>query len=189
LGEIEFDERESGQRIGRFAAHDFFDDGSFYLLNAPGHTIGHFRALARISSLPDSFVFMGADVCHHAGEFRPPVYHPLPAMLAPSPVSRLGKVCPGSLFQAIQPQRSATEPVYIVQPMLAHDEEGAVWSVHGTSEFNADENVLVIIPHDEDILDLVDFFPKKLGDWRENGVGTRTRWAFLRDFEGGLQSA
>lgn len=182
LREIAFDEGENGLRLGRFAAFDFFGDGSFYLLNAPGHTIAHLCALARVSSAPDSFVFMGADVCHHAGEFRPSVYRPLPSMLSSTNVPRLRKTCPGSLFQELQPEKSATKPFYVVQSMLAHDEEMAASSVHNTEEFDADDNILVIIAHDEDILDIVDFFPKDLRDWKVNNSGNRARWAFLKDF-------
>ncbi|GAW20430.1 hypothetical protein ANO14919_099360 [Xylariales sp. No.14919] len=33
-------------RIGRFDAFDYFGDGSFYLLNAPGYAVGHLCGLA-----------------------------------------------------------------------------------------------------------------------------------------------
>lgn len=61
--EIDF-EKEGGFKIGRFNAHDFFGDGSFYLLDTPGHTIGHICGLARTSSNPDTFVFFGGDASH-----------------------------------------------------------------------------------------------------------------------------
>ena len=48
--------------IGRFSAHDLFGDGSFYLLDSPGHCVGHICGLARVT--PTSFVFMGGDICH-----------------------------------------------------------------------------------------------------------------------------
>src|SRR5262245_15618148 len=37
----------SSLQIGNFNALDFFGDGSFYLLDAPGHCIGHMCGLAR----------------------------------------------------------------------------------------------------------------------------------------------
>lgn len=62
--------------IGGLQAHDYFGDGSFYLLNAPGHDIGHVNALARVTSNPDSFIFLGADsVCLSIISFR---LHPIP---------------------------------------------------------------------------------------------------------------
>lgn len=44
---------------------DFFGDGSFYILDAPGHMPGHQMALARTG--PEEWVAMGGDCCHHRG--------------------------------------------------------------------------------------------------------------------------
>jgi glyoxylase-like metal-dependent hydrolase (beta-lactamase superfamily II) len=64
--EIEFN---TGLKLGRFRAMDYFEDGSFYILDAPGHTVGHICGLARVSigsnGEEDTFVFMGGDGCHH----------------------------------------------------------------------------------------------------------------------------
>lgn len=50
---------------------DLFHDGSFYLLDAPGHYPGHLNALARIG--PNSFILLAADsfhnrLCYNPGE-------------------------------------------------------------------------------------------------------------------------
>jgi glyoxylase-like metal-dependent hydrolase (beta-lactamase superfamily II) len=44
-------------------AHDYFGDGSFYLVDAPGHMPGHLAAIAHTDD--DEWVFMGGDCCHH----------------------------------------------------------------------------------------------------------------------------
>lgn len=44
-------------------AYDFFDDGSFLLLDAPGHMPGHMMGLARTAA--DEYIVMGGDCCHH----------------------------------------------------------------------------------------------------------------------------
>jgi glyoxylase-like metal-dependent hydrolase (beta-lactamase superfamily II) len=44
-------------------AYDFFSDGSFYLLDAPGHMAGHQMGLARTGE--KEWVVMGGDCCHH----------------------------------------------------------------------------------------------------------------------------
>ncbi|KAI4245863.1 MAG: hypothetical protein LQ352_006508 [Teloschistes flavicans] len=44
LREISFD---SKFQIGGYAALDYFEDGSFYLLDSPGHAIGHMCGLVR----------------------------------------------------------------------------------------------------------------------------------------------
>ena len=43
-------------------AYDYFSDGSFYLINAPGHVNGHINGLARIG--PKRWVLLGSDSCH-----------------------------------------------------------------------------------------------------------------------------
>ncbi|EGN94971.1 hypothetical protein SERLA73DRAFT_187253 [Serpula lacrymans var. lacrymans S7.3] len=50
--------------LGSFTqALDLFNDGSFYLLDAPGHFPGHLAALARVA--PNRFVLLAADCCHN----------------------------------------------------------------------------------------------------------------------------
>lgn len=71
--EIEF----SNLRIGEFPAYDYFGDGSFYLLDTPGHAIGHLCGLARTTTNPDTFILLGGDVCHYQGVMRPSPQLPL----------------------------------------------------------------------------------------------------------------
>ena len=103
LRELAFDDGP-GIKIGNFSALDYFGDGSFYVLDAPGHAVGHLCALAKVKGEDgqEGFVFMGGDSCHHNGEFRPSVYRPLPESITPHPWAKgEGKVCPGSIFQSI----------------------------------------------------------------------------------------
>lgn len=102
LREIDFNDGET-VKIGNFKAVDYFGDGSFYILDAPGHAVGHLCALARVKGEDgkEGFVFMGGDACHHNGEFRPSVYRPLPESISPHPWDKEGKMCPGSIFQSI----------------------------------------------------------------------------------------
>ncbi|RKL50439.1 hypothetical protein BFJ70_g1600 [Fusarium oxysporum] len=73
-------------QIGGYAAVDYFKDGSFYFLDTPGHTIGHVSTLARTTAGDDStFMLLGGDVAHHAGEFRPSPFVPMPAEIRPDP--------------------------------------------------------------------------------------------------------
>ncbi|KAL2144222.1 hypothetical protein VTI28DRAFT_9433 [Corynascus sepedonium] len=100
--------------IGRFRALDYFNDGSFYLLDTPGHATGHISALARVTpcssntttAIPqspkptssptlataaatgpeqESFILLTGDAIHHPGEIRPSRYLPLPASVVPDP--------------------------------------------------------------------------------------------------------
>lgn len=57
-------EKESWAPFRKFPrAHNFFGDGSFYLVDTPGHMPGHLAAIARTGN--DEWVFMGGDCCHH----------------------------------------------------------------------------------------------------------------------------
>ena len=185
--EIDFatNAKDSSMKIGRFNAYDYFGDGSFYLLDTPGHSIGHICGLARTSTGPDSFVFMGGDAAHHGGEFRPTEYLPIPKELEPSPLKRRAPVCPGHLLQDIHPHESATAPFYYVTANFAHDKKVADWTIDGLGEFDAQENVLMLMAHDSAIIDpaRLDFYPKPLNDWYRKGDGQKVKWLFLRDFE------
>jgi glyoxylase-like metal-dependent hydrolase (beta-lactamase superfamily II) len=46
------------------SATDVFNDGSLYILNAPGHLPGHLNLLCRTSLKPTKYVLLAADSCH-----------------------------------------------------------------------------------------------------------------------------
>jgi glyoxylase-like metal-dependent hydrolase (beta-lactamase superfamily II) len=183
--EISFE--EARLKIGRFKAVDYFDDGSFYLLNTPGHLLGHMCGLARTTS--DSFILMGGDAAHHAGEFRPTEYVPLPREVKiDSAPPQFPVPCPGHLIvDHIHPEQSATKPFYKNADGFNEDPEVADWSVDGITEFDADDSVFSIIAHDATLLPVVDFFPKLANDWKTLGWQTKGRWRFLADFVSGLE--
>lgn len=177
-----------GLKIGRFDAFDYFGDGSFYILNSPGHTIGHVCALARVTTSPDSFIFMGGDACHHGGEFRPSQYLPLPGSLHPNPLDQKSVVpCPGALFHGILRDGDTTKPFYeLTRPEPGanpgYDPDEAEVTIGKVMEADANPDVLVIMAHDDSLLGVVDFFPKYANDFREKGWVEEGRWLFLKDF-------
>lgn len=178
-----------GLVIGRFNAYDYFGDGSFYLLDTPGHSVGHMCGLARTSSNPDTFIFMGGDASHHGGEFRPTEYLPLPKEITPSPLKRRGTTCPGHLLQEIHPNGAANKPFYNVTASFANDKKVADWTIEGLGEFDAQGNVLMLMAHDDAVVDPAqfDFYPGNLNDWYQKKVGEKTRWLFLSDYEEALE--
>lgn len=187
LREIEFP--DSSKTLGRFKSHDFFGDGSFYLLYTLGHTPEHLCGLARTSTSPDTFVFMGGDACHHSGEMRPTQHLPLPKALDPSPMPRVHATpCPGELLASIHPHqhKSATSPFYYVTPQLSYYKKLADWSIAGLGEFDGqpDENVLIVLAHDGTMIDPPQFpmYPESMNDWYERGIGQGVRWRFLESF-------
>lgn len=179
--EVNFDEAKL--QIGRFTAFDYFDDGSFYLLNAPGHAHGHMCALARLTSNPASFVFLGGDAAHHGGEIRPSERMPFPDTLA-SLVGNGGTFCPGDLCSKLSEECNDTTPIYRPTEAGSHlDAPTARETVGKLQDLDALENVFVVLAHDTSLLDIVDFFPKTTEGFGEKGWKGKARWAFLKDFQ------
>lgn len=177
-----------GLRIGRFEALDYFGDGSFYLLHTPGHTVGHLGALARTTSdhNGDTFVFMGGDACHHGGEFRPTEFLPLPKELYTQQLEHrsVPSPCPGELFlEQVHPTKNPTEPFYKPSDGINHDKALGIWTIEGVEEFDAHDNVLVAIAHDNTFMGQVDLFPKSMNGWKERNEREKVMWRFLEDFE------
>ncbi|KAI0896445.1 beta-lactamase-like protein [Annulohypoxylon nitens] len=183
LREVDF---ATSLQIGGLRAVDYFDDGSFYLLDAPGHAIGHMCALARTTA--STFVFLGADSCHHAGSLRPNQYVPLPTAISPSPFSvppyMENTVCSRTLLEAIHPEHSCTVPYYSkLAPAPDRDVPTAETTIKKTISFDASDDVFVILAHDQSLLSVIDFFPETVNQWKEKGWKDRTRWRFLEDFK------
>lgn len=200
LREIQFTQ---GKKVGRFDAFDYFGDGSFYLLDSPGHTVGHLCALARVTSPAQdagvgasaSYIFMGGDTSHHAGEFRPSAFLPLPASISPHPLEDARNAaetmppCPGALFEhLLQDGRDRTKPFYkVVTGGVTLDVAEAERSIEKMQEADAQDKVLVVVAHDASLLDVLDFFPKYANDFASQGWVRKGRWAFLKDFKDALQ--
>jgi len=182
-----------GLKIGRFNAFDYFSDGSFYLLDSPGHAIGHMCALARVTTSPNSFVFMGGDACHHAGLLRPSQYHPLPTDVFPNPLDlKSSTPCPGAMFEHLLRDGDREKPFYTIAKLedgsgVAHDADEAQETVGKVIEADALDEVFVVMAHDESLLNVVDFFPKYANDFREKGWVEEGRWLFLKDFAGAVK--
>jgi glyoxylase-like metal-dependent hydrolase (beta-lactamase superfamily II) len=185
--EITFDVGLECLSIGGFPAFDYFGDGSFFLLNAPGHTIGHLAVLARISLAStssgehpsqdprDKFVFLGGDICHYPGVFRPTTHSPLDAEAQAALYA-----CPASFFLHVHPEKSREKPYYRMPAHCTVDEKAAKDSIQQLCAFDANEDVLVIISHDASLIENMEFFPKLINVWEREEKAT-LKWAFLKD--------
>lgn len=176
-----------GLNIGRFAAFDFFGDGSFYLLDAPGHAVGHLCALARTTAHPPSFVFMGADSCHHPGILRPTDYIPLPRCIKPSPFvsdTETMAACPGALLQQFTMDQSPSTPFLAVANSIVFlDHEAATDTIRKIQELDAADDIFVLLAHDLSIQDRIPLFPERINGWKAGNIAHETRWLFCRDFQ------
>jgi len=152
--------------------------------------------LCRTTTAPDTFIFLGGDCAHHAGEWRPTEYLPLPDEITPSPLPAISSnSCPGALITPIHrfhhknvtaPECDAdakTHPFFTVRDEASHNGAEARESVEHMCEFDAHDNILTMIAHDNTMLDVVDFFPKASANkWKQKGWREKVMWQFLRDF-------
>jgi hypothetical protein len=84
-------------------------------------------------------------------------------------------------------------PFYHPTNPLAHDPALAVWSIEGLKEFDASENILVVVAHDASLLPESDeentwLFPQPLTGWKKAGLKEKVKWRFLKDFKTAIQS-
>lgn len=179
---------------GRFRAFDFFGDGSFYLLDTPGHAIGHLCGLARTTNSPDTFIMMGGDLCHHSGEMRPSKHLALPSDGELS--SAFEKMfstsippCPGAVLTRLQQTRGRAIDQPFYDPGMGHDIPLAIDTIEKAQEADADDNIWFIFAHDDSLFDKVELFPAEASAWKEKGWGSITRWAFLKDFKAAILQA
>jgi len=186
---IEINQAQFSTKIGDFNAYDLFGDQSFYLLDVPGHAIGHMCGLARTTE--DSFILMGADTCHHAGEYRPSQYVQMPDnIVLKLPNSASEQVCPCGIFENIHPHPDVfrTEKFYDIRvnedgTTVAHDPDKAKESIRKLQKFDAADNVFVICAHDTTLVGIVDVFPKEANNWRHADWKMKARWKFLGDWD------
>ncbi|KAL4792057.1 metallo-beta-lactamase superfamily protein [Aspergillus venezuelensis] len=188
---VELDFSGASIEIGGFPAIDYFGDGSFFLLQTKGHTHDHLSALARTSE--NKFIFLGGDIAHHAGEFRPTPQMPLPDEIHPSPLeSDLSSpkqaplsACPGSIIERAHPRKGTDykiTPFYEPSAHINTSPPEADDAVEKLQDFDATAEVFVVIAHDADLQDILPVYPKRINDWDQLGYKALGRWRFLRDF-------
>ena len=177
---------EGSLAVAGYRAVDYFGDGSLYILDTPGHAVGHLSALVRTTR--DTFVFLGADVCHFGGSFRPTPYVPMPAGLSSEDLCRKetpSKMYGASAFTRLHPRPEVGRvcPFYepcsgadswYVEPRLARE------SIDRVKALDASDRVLVLIAHDPAVMKVLPFYPgRELNGWYEAGWKERLRWGFL----------
>jgi hypothetical protein len=191
LREIDF--APGGLQIGQFKAVDFFGDGSFYLLDTPGHAVGHLAGLARTTSNPDSFIMMGGDLCHHGGELRPSQHMKVPREIIPHPFGlrsfASSPVCPGSLFDDLIANRPCEETGAFFLPAMGLDIPVAVSTIRKTQKFDSRDDIFFVFAHDSTLRGVVDLFPSSANTWKQKGWAEQLRWAFLEDFQSAVESS
>lgn len=183
LIEIEMDDKRQGNiKIGDFDGFDYFGDSSFYLLYTPGHAPGHIAGLARVT--PTTFIFMGGDAAHHAGEIRPNEFRKLPNTISlPSSKHFHQTACPCSILENLQPEdKGKSKPFYEPTDGMCENKEDALSTIKGIGKLDGTEDVFIILAHDRLLRGHLPLFPNKINDWKELDLANKHRWTFIDDF-------
>ena len=173
----------STTNIGGFRAVDFFNDGSFWLLEAPGHTDHHLCALCRTTE--NSWLLLGGDACHNVAQLRPSRFRPLPDNISvdmlgePQPPERYGHA---QIPRPVQPAKE--DSLYGLAPGMHEDLKEAEQTVEKLKAFDGRDDVMIVIAHDATLLNVLDFFPQDINDWNVRGWAAQGRWLFLGDSKG-----
>ncbi|KIK54090.1 hypothetical protein GYMLUDRAFT_88239 [Collybiopsis luxurians FD-317 M1] len=149
--------------IAGLRAFDFFGDGSFYVLDTPGHCSGHLSALARVKE--DSFVLLGGDVCHHPGQLRPNLH-----------IQRNIPYSGDILIDLSQP--ILTVPG---QPSAYGDKPTALATLEKIQLLDAHPDIFVILAHDSTLEGIINLFPETVNNWKEFGWKHKAVWAFMQE--------
>ncbi|KAJ7748032.1 beta-lactamase-like protein [Mycena metata] len=168
-------------------AVDYFGDGSFYLLNTPGHLPGHLSALARVT--PTSFVSLGGDTFHRAGEARP---RPDFQKMYPRPAAHLLEETKSSIstnyFWSPKSRDGAFDLRSRAQQLLAMsdlpdsftaDAVQAQVSLEKLATVDSDEDFFVVVSHDISLRESIPYFPASLGGWKTDKLKERVVWNFV----------
>ncbi|KAL3458374.1 beta-lactamase-like protein [Aspergillus heterothallicus] len=187
LREIDFSE---AIQVGQFRAVDYFGDGSFYIVDTPGHAVGHLAGLARTTRNPDTFIFMGGDLCHHSGEMRPSKYLPIPNDRTGEHPAASSLPCPGSLalYEQLQTNRTRSCGQPFFDPGMGLDIPEAMRTIEKAQHADARDNIWFIYAHDPSLLGVADLFPFPANAWKERGWRQQTLWTFLKDFAPALEA-
>lgn len=139
---------------------------------------------------PDSFVFLGGDICHFGGSFRPTQYVPMPEQIpaeVPLDSNRFQSPCPCSIFTACHPDQANArmspyyrvteiEGSWYVDPPVAQD------SINKLADFDAHPDVFVAVAHDEGLLSVCNWFPSgTINDWKAKGYKQKNQWTFCNE--------
>ncbi|KAL1736208.1 beta-lactamase-like protein [Schizophyllum commune] len=170
-----------GLKIGDFDALDYFEDGSLYLLDAPGHAPGHTCALARVT--PTSFVLLGADISHHPGHFRPSASLHRTIACPSQILAAARKAISAEHFGAQDPSQpfdlaKRTTPMFDIADGGAYeDPPTARKTLQKLLAFDAHPDILVVIAHDLTLVGHLPLFPKTINDWKKDGLKEKVTWA------------
>ncbi|KAI8615877.1 beta-lactamase-like protein [Chytriomyces sp. MP71] len=144
------------QPLGTFErAHDYFGDGSFWIIDAPGHCKGHIMAMARSTASPNpTYILFAGDAAHSKC-----LYSPCPEPHHPESRSAIGLYTDG--------YKCGTGPR--CDYSVHEDTYAAYKTIAALSRMDSLDNVLVIAAHETGVEGTVDLYPRSANDWKRKG--------------------
>jgi hypothetical protein len=177
-------------QIAGLYAIDIFADGSFYILDAPGHTVAHVCALARTDASStdeegSEFVLLAADALHHSGELRPNRFSPLPQSVITQSKLASDVLARTQLKADVSQKDGRPLHVHPFYTPTAYNTAVAQQTLEKLAALDARSDVLTLSAHEYlEEEDGIKFFPSRLNRWREGfQVRDRLFWRFLKDFK------
>jgi glyoxylase-like metal-dependent hydrolase (beta-lactamase superfamily II) len=190
--ELDFNRTTGVLKLAGLRAIDWFDDGSLYLLEAPGPAPDQIMALARTSA--DKFVLLAGDAAIHPGVIRPSTLCPLPDSITPSPFEPAPNSSSynSALLARAHPSAQAyrTTPFYQPTKFVVRDPVAGRATHAAIQAFDDSEHVLVVLSNDPSFREAN---AVSLARWEEpRGEGALNRkeavhWRFLSDFQKGVE--
>jgi len=129
-------EKDKWQDIGTFKGHDYFGDGSLFILDAPGHVPGHICVLVRTSSSPPVYHLLASDTTHKISLLRSPKDPSIPR-------KEIGLFPKGLLYGETHCS-GGTIPLQSMHTDLAE----AYKTIAKAERMDLEDNVNVILAHD-----------------------------------------
>ena len=191
--ELDFNHPTGVLKIGGLRAIDWFDDGSMYLLEAPGRAPENLMALARTSA--DKFVLLAGDTTSHPALIRPSTLRPLPESITPSPFepapnsSSYDTALLARAHPAAPRASYRSTPFYEPTKYIMPDPVAGSVTREALQAFDASEHVFVALDHDPSFRESGRV---SLARWEEpSGENALNRkdavhWRFLSDFRKAL---
>ncbi|RFU72861.1 metallo-beta-lactamase superfamily [Trichoderma arundinaceum] len=184
--------KEFDLSVGGLPAHDYFGDGSLFILSTPGHAVGHLSALARTTShdseAGDTYILMGGDCCHHMSQLRPSNQCPLPRSVW---MNTNWDVAPRSqndmAWRSIHHSKGSSTPFTNVSDhpngaSAASSPADAMVSLRKLRDFDAQNgSIFFAAAHDKSLLSAIELFPSFANDWKRKGWAEQARWSFLEE--------
>ncbi|KAL1410486.1 hypothetical protein Q8F55_004499 [Vanrija albida] len=168
----ELNDKSPWVQIGSYKGIDYFGDGSFYILDAYGHMVGHIAALVRTTTEPDSYILLAGDSAHVRG-----LYSCCPGCAHPPFRAGLYPAADG-----LSPAEKARGGLLAIH----YDLPAAYTNMARMGRMEEEDNVTVVLAHDlewKKILDAengADWEWVDITNWKKEGKkeAVKREWVF-----------